>query len=404
MITTLNILLLILTTLILIPLAVFCLECLAALLPWSNRKKIFGDQPVSVAVLLPAHNESSVISKTLDILMPTLQEQDRAIVVADNCTDDTAEIARAKGAVVYERENKVERGKGYALDHGVRQLAQDPPDVVMILDADCSVEAATVRTLGQLAFESGRPVQCLNLGELDPNPDSLFVASSLGNYFINYVRPMGLKKLGMSYRLLGTGMALPWEIIHSAPLASGHIVEDTRLGIDLAIEGHHPLFCPDVRVTSRLPQQKDAFVTQRTRWEHGHIQAALTQVPRLIGAALKQRSLNLFLLGMDLSVPPFSLMILLWGIMALFTGTTAVLGLSPLPFLMLGFTGLLLIALIGLNWFVYCRKVIPFTALMGIPKYILKKLPIYFSFLSKRQTEWVRTERETGSKNKPVAH
>ncbi|MEZ6047696.1 MAG: glycosyltransferase family 2 protein [Planctomycetaceae bacterium] len=328
---------------------------------------------------------------------------DRAVVIADNCSDDTAAIARSKGATAYERTNLEKRGKGYALDFGVQQLRENPPDVVMVLDADCSVDPATVRTLGELAHNSQSPVQSLNLGELDERPDSMFVASSLGNYFINYVRPLGLKKVGLSYRLLGTGMALPWSIIKDAPLASGHIVEDTRLGVDLAIDGHLPIFCPEVRVLSRLPQQKASFVSQRTRWEHGHMQAAFSQVPRLIKAAILNRSLSLFWLAMDIAVPPFSLMIFLWLLATLGTGIAALWGATIWPFIALCITGLCLCGLIGLNWYVYCRHVIPFSALAGIPKYVFKKLPIYFSFLVKRQQEWVRTDREN-EQQKPMAH
>ncbi|MAT15585.1 MAG: glycosyl transferase [Planctomyces sp.] len=398
MLTILNIILIGGTLLLLIPFAVFCLECTAALLPWRPKTRLDDAKPARVAVLLPAHNESSVIARTLDVLLPTLGPDDRAVVIADNCSDDTAEIARSKGAIACERTNLEQRGKGYALDLGVQHLKSDPPDVVMVLDADCNVDPATVRTIGQLAHNTGRPVQSLNLGELDDRPDSMFVASSLGNYFINYVRPLGLKKIGLSYRLLGTGMALPWEIIKDAPLATGHIVEDTRLGVDLAIAGHLPIFCPDVRVLSRLPQQKSSFVSQRTRWEHGHMQAAFSQVPRLIKAAFLQRSLSLFWLAMDIAVPPFSLMIFLWMLATMTTAVAALLGASIIPFAALAITGLCLIGLIGFNWFIHCRHAIPLKALVGVPKYVFKKLPIYFSFLVKRQQEWVRTDRETDSK------
>ncbi|QDU81314.1 N-glycosyltransferase [Polystyrenella longa] len=402
MLILLNTILIAGTVLLLIPFVVFCLECLAALLPWRPRTVLNDAEEASVAVLLPAHNESSVIARTLDVLMPTLGKHDRAVVIADNCSDDTAEIARSKGAIAVERTNLEQRGKGYALDFGVKQLHENPPDVVMILDADCNVDPATVRTLGQLAHQTGRPVQSLNLGELDDRPDSMFVASSLGNYFINLVRPLGLKKVGLSYRLLGTGMALPWSIIKDAPLASGHIVEDTRLGVDLAIDGHLPIFCPDVRVLSRLPQQKASFVSQRTRWEHGHMQAAFSQVPRLIQAAIWNRSLSLFWLAMDIAVPPFSLMIFLWMLATVATGIAGFCGASLLPFWALCITGVCLVTLIGLNWFVYCRKIIPLSVLVGIPKYVFKKLPIYFSFLFKRQQEWVRTDREA-EQQKPLA-
>jgi cellulose synthase/poly-beta-1,6-N-acetylglucosamine synthase-like glycosyltransferase len=80
-----------------------------------------------------------VIGSTLEKLTPALKKQDRLLVVADNCNDATAEIARARGATVIERHDIERKGKGYALDYGLQFIESDPPDVVVIIDADCTV-------------------------------------------------------------------------------------------------------------------------------------------------------------------------------------------------------------------------------------------------------------------------
>ncbi|MDP2231988.1 glycosyltransferase family 2 protein, partial [Methylotenera sp.] len=101
----------------------------------------------SIAVIIPAHNEQVLIQSTITSVLSQLNQDDRLIVVADNCTDATASIARAAGAEVVERFNLQERGKGYALDFGVRHCAQNPPEVVIIVDADCQVGAKSLYRL-----------------------------------------------------------------------------------------------------------------------------------------------------------------------------------------------------------------------------------------------------------------
>lgn len=381
-----------------VPMLVVCVECAAALLPSRKRKANSAAETPRVAVLIPAHNEELVIEKTLAGLVPTLADSDRVVVVADNCSDRTAAIAAACGAVVVQRADAERKGKGYALDCGVSHLRSDPPDVVVVIDADCDVQRATVGTVAGLAHSTGQPVQALNLGEFDASTGSVYVVSALANRLINLIRPLGVRRLGLPYRLMGTGMAIPWPILKTASLAGSNLVEDTRLGIDLAVEGHLPLFCPEVRVTSRLPQQSNAFQSQRRRWEHGHLQTAVREVPRLVGAAIAQRRPQLLWMALDLCVPPLALLVLVW-LAATFAASTAWLwGVSVWPLALLVAEGAMLATAIVGGWAVYCRHEIPLSALAAVPKYIWHKLPIYLGFLFRRQHDWVRTEREPAAR------
>src|SRR5439155_17254118 len=146
-----------------IPVAMFCLEVLLALLPRRRSGFPVLRADASVAVLIPAHDEATVIGATLRTLIPTLPPGARVLVVADNCSDTTATIASECGAEVVERHYATRRGKGFALDFGIQHLASNPPDAVVFLDADCRVAADTVRLLAAAAVASGRPVQGLNL-------------------------------------------------------------------------------------------------------------------------------------------------------------------------------------------------------------------------------------------------
>jgi len=114
-------------------------------------------------VLIPAHNEGEGVVQTIRDVQAQLGPNDRILLVADNCTDDTAAMAKAAGVEVIVRTDQARRGKGYALEFGVRHLALDPPDVVIILDADCRLGECAIRTLSTTAMVYGRPVQALYL-------------------------------------------------------------------------------------------------------------------------------------------------------------------------------------------------------------------------------------------------
>jgi cellulose synthase/poly-beta-1,6-N-acetylglucosamine synthase-like glycosyltransferase len=377
-----------------LPVALFAAEVLLSL--WPSRTAVTDELPATarVAVLIPAHNEQAVLAATLGTLLPTLPPGSHLLVVADNCTDATAEIARRLGAAVVERTNLEQRGKGFALDSGIRQLRNDPPDAVVFLDADCRVAPDTVRRLAAAAVQTGRPVQGLNLCDPDPRGSPLQLVSGLAFRFKNLVRTLGLVRLAGICHLTGTGMALPWRLVETAQLAHGNVVEDMQLGIDCVLAGLPPLFLPAARVDSPLPQQHSAARTQRTRWEHGHLQTLLRQTPRLAGLALARRRPELFWLALDLAIPPLALLV---SVLSLATAAAFILWLcggSALPASLLMAACLLLSAAVLIGWAAHCRRQVPFWALAAAPLYAAVKLPIYAAFVLQRQQQWIRTQRD----------
>jgi cellulose synthase/poly-beta-1,6-N-acetylglucosamine synthase-like glycosyltransferase len=373
---------------LLAPLAVLAVECLAALLP--ARAPTDGPRP-TCAVLVPAHDEEAGLPATLAAIWPQLEQGDRLLVIADNCTDGTAAAARIAGAEVHERRDPNRRGKGYALAAGVDALRAGSPDVVVIVDADCRASAGAIDRLIRTAAATGRPVQAVNF--IDP-PPAATAASRLSAWAVrvkNMVRPRGLRRLGLPCILTGSGMAFPWRLLRDAPLATGHIVEDMRLGIDLAIAGHPTLFEPAAEFVSALPAAGGAARSQRTRWEHGHLGMLVTQVPRLCIQAVRQRRLDLAGLALELGVPPLSVLALAWTSAAVVSLTLAE---SWLPAWLL-LTGGAIAAVAGLlSWFAFGRAVLRPAALLAAPLYAAGKLPMYLKFLVRPQQAWVRTPRD----------
>jgi len=374
-------------------------ECAAALFPTSSIASQHHWQDIRVAVLVPAHNEERGISSTLIGLSSVLKQQDRLIVIADNCSDATAKVARGEGAIVIERHDLAHTGKGYALDFGLRFLETDPPDVVVIVDADCQVELGAIATLSQRAILLERPMQATYLMEKPSQATPKHAISAFAFKVKNLVRPSGLLRFGLPCLLTGTGMAFPWSVIRSADLATGHIVEDMKLGLDLTIAGYPPVFCPDATVTGCLPQHDRAAETQRTRWEHGHLQSILTYVPVLVKASLQKRRVDLLALALDLCVPSLSLLVVLWIGCTLSSLAAVFLGASWIPVGVLAIAGLVLMSAVLAAWAKFGRVDLPLRELLAVPFYILWKVPLYLKFLIRPQKAWVRTERDEVKSN-----
>ncbi|NMG18279.1 glycosyltransferase family 2 protein [Brasilonema bromeliae] len=374
----------------------FLIECTAALLPITSCINKDNCPDLKVAVLVPAHNEEIVIGSTIEKLLPTLNRQDSLVVVADNCSDTTAEIARAKGATVIERQDLDRKGKGYALDYGLQFLESAPPDVVVIVDADCTVHPDAISLLSQYAIAMNAPVQATYLMSRPKNSQSSkdFV-SQFSNIVRNLVRPLGLARLRQSCPLLGTGMAFPWTVIRSVNVANSHLLEDLKLGLDLTLAGYRPVFCQSAKVTGYLPQQSQAAKSQRTRWDHGHLQIMQTYVPILLKQAVFQKRFDLLVSVLDLCVPPLSLLVVIWLVLMALSLVFGVLGASLMPAVIIATAGLCFLIAILTAWTKFARQDLPLRELLTVPFYILWKIPVYFKFLVKPQSVWVRTERDS---------
>ena len=374
-----------------LPVLFFLLQVLAAIWPKKSTISAVTHSTIrpSIAVIMPAHNESLVISQSIKSILSQLGKQDQLLVVADNCSDDTATIAKNLSAQVIERTNLNARGKSYALDYGIQHLKLCPPQVLVIIDADCIVEKGAIDKLVVACAAKQRPIQALYLMDPPANPSLKARVAAFAWVVKNKVRPLGLNRLGMPCQLMGTGMAFLWQDIAEVNLASGHIVEDMKLGIDLTRANKPPLFLPVALVTSVFPPSDEATKTQRARWEHGHLSVIVSEAPSLLVEAFKTKNLAMLALAFDLLVPPLAVLVLLCFILFMVS-----FGLSSQAALFMA--GLLLMALFAavlLAWLFFGREVINFKQLCYAPIYALIKIPLYIKFFVNRQVDWVRSKR-----------
>ncbi|NOS96954.1 MAG: glycosyltransferase family 2 protein [Methylotenera sp.] len=377
-----------------VPVFTFCLQVCLAMLPFKHESRKATAQ-ASVAILIPAHNESSSILPTLLSIKGQLGPNTKVLVVADNCSDDTAEIVKRQGVEVIERTHATNRGKGYALDFGIQHLTKNPPDVLIVLDADCVLEKDTISILVSDAMCHQRPIQALYLMQSQSHASLKIKIAEFAWLVKNWVRPLGLHRLGLPCQLMGSGMAFPWHVIKQVNLASGHIVEDMKLGVDLAKLNLAPRFCPEALVRSQFPTSEEGIKTQRTRWEHGHIGMIVKEGPFLIGQSIKHLNLKKLAIALDMCVPPLALLILIIVGLSGLGVTFSVFTQQLFPWLLPVVFLLLVGAAVMLAWLKFGRSILSFNTLMMAPFYVLAKIPLYVKFLYKRQSEWVRSKRDS---------
>jgi len=377
-----------------IPVATLFVEVAAARLYAGFPPEKIKRRSGRVAILVPAHNESAGLIPTLDDLRSQIEPGDRVLVVADNCTDDTAIVARSRGAEVAIRSDPARIGKGYALDWGIKHLRVDPPEIVIMVDADCRLGTGAIEILANAAAEAQRPAQGLYLMKAPPDSAVNHQVAEFAWRLKNWIRPLGLKALGSPCQLMGTGMAFPWRIIENAALSSASIVEDLQLGIELACAGYPPLFCPMALVTSTFPNSKEGALKQRQRWEHGHVGLIFAGAPRLLYAIVKHRDLRVIAIMLDLLVPPLSLLgiVLLSSIVVGVVAASS--GLTSIP-LIVSLSGLsIALAALVIAWLECGREVLPARSFGLLAAYVTAKLRMYgAALLGRRVSSWIRADR-----------
>lgn len=373
------------------PLAVFTVEIATGL----RGRRAAPRQATAgrATVLIPAHDEAGGIAETLAALDAVSPPGTRVLVVADNCTDATAAVARTAGAQVVERSDAVQRGKGYALSFGRDHIAAsaDHPDAVIVMDADCRLAPGSVRALAA-ACADGHPVQAINLIAPDLAAGPMTQISGFAMVVKNLYRSRGMQRLGGAALLTGTGMAFPWPLLARADLASGSLVEDLGLGIALTRAGHAPRLIEEAGVSS-APAPPEVALIQRTRWEHGFLDTIRRSAVPLLWSGLRRGSAAELLLGAHLIVPPLALLLMMAGAVLAVTLGLALIGASAMPAIVLGGMVIAALGVTFLAWLHGGRRWLSGGALLRAPLYVLWKLPIYLGFLRRRETVWRRTPR-----------
>jgi cellulose synthase/poly-beta-1,6-N-acetylglucosamine synthase-like glycosyltransferase len=376
-----------------LPVAVVLLQTVAALLSGTRRALALGPRP-KLAVLIPAHNEEQVVAKTVREIIKELHPGECLMVIADNCADRTAEEAARAGACVVVRRDESLRGKTHALEFGLSRLQPDPPEVVVIVDADCRLAPGSLDLLARRCAATARPTQSLYLMKAPAGAPTGTRIAAFAWIVKNWVRPLGMLRMGLPCQLMGSGVAIPWPQTEFLFRTGRSIAEDYKAGIGMAMNGAAPEFCPDARVFSEFPSNARGLQSQRTRWEHGHIDLIVRDVPKLVFDALRRRDVRLLAMAVDLAVPPLALTAVLVVLAVSLGFAAAWLGNPTWPLAASIFTLFALAATIGIAWVRWGRDTVSAASLLRAPLYAIGKIPLYLRFVTKRERLWIKTERD----------
>lgn len=360
-----------------------------------GKRDVAGAAGIPAAwIIIPAHDEEAVIAATLEGLRAALPPGGRILVVADNCTDRTAQVAAGPNVRVAERFDADLRGKGHALAFARSMLESDPPEIIVVVDADCAIDRASLVNVIGAAARSGRPSQAINLLRPTPTAEPMVQISTFAFMLKNVVRQRGLQRLSGRVHLTGTGMALPWRLFAEADLATSSIVEDIRLGFELTEAGFPPQLVEGAVIWSN-PSSGSGTLVQRRRWEGGFLQMARRTAPRALGRSLRRLDPGGFAAALDLCVPPLALLVMAdIGLVLLAGAATAVSGAQWWPVLALASTLAAAIASVLIAWAREGRPFLTTGALLRLPLYLLWKIPLYLGLTRKgAPSEWLRTGR-----------
>jgi glycosyl transferase family 2 len=287
----------------------YLLALLAAARPAPSAAPAAADG--RVAVLVPAHDEGAGVRDTVASLLALdwPREDLDVVVLADNCADDTAVHARAAGARVLERTDPAAPGKGRALAWALARLAEEGPlpAAVIIVDADCTATPNLLRAFAARFATGARAVQSRYLVA---NPDAAPPAAARAAAFALAadVRSLGKDRLGLSCGLLGTGMGFTWDLLCEHPWDAFGLAEDAEYHLGLVLAGERVRFVPDAAVRSPMPATAAASAGQQSRWEAGKASLVRRFTPRLVVAGLRGRDALRVHAGLELLVPPQSLL------------------------------------------------------------------------------------------------
>ncbi len=367
------------------------LTCAALLAP--KRTPARGDSPTHrFAVLIPAHNEERLLPSLLENLR-RLEYPARLFqlhVVADNCTDRTAELGRQAGAIVHERFDAELRGKGYALEWLLARLQAQAIDydAIVILDSD-SIVSANFLTVMDARLARGEQAIQAYYAVRDPAGSWSASLRSVALAALHFLRPLARSVVGGSAGLKGNGMVFSAEIIRNYRW-SASLTEDIEYHMTLILDGRRVTFAPDAVVWAEMPSTLASSQTQNVRWERGRQEMVRDYVPKLLRAAVTRRSFLLLDAAIEQIIPPFSIVAALslaCLLAAALLGHPLALGLALLLVI-----GQALYTLAGLALARVPRRV--YQALLYAPIFMAWKVWLYLRVtLGLDRKGWVRTAR-----------
>lgn len=363
-----------------------------------RKKALAANRMLEIGVLIAAHNEQSGIARTINSIQAGNYpaEHTRIFIIADNCTDNTARIARKAGATVLERTDLQNRGKGQALDWFLKnhKALYNGLDVITIIDADVQADRNYLREIS-LSF-SQPDVLALQAYNGVSNPEAGWRPGLLDAAFnvFNHLRMAGSYQLSKTCVLKGNGMAFDKFLIEETGWPAHSIVEDMEFSLHLLMNDISVQYNPDAIVRSEMVTSGENASSQRKRWESGRFRLVADMGLPLLGLFLRTGRISYLVSFAELAIPPLSLLVMLFAAASLL----ALLVLHGAWLQAVAAWWVILIFYVLSGQLQRGASLNTWRVLLAAPFYILWKIPLYLAMtIRKKSDAWVRTKRESES-------
>lgn len=341
------------------------------------------------AVLIPAHNEAQLLPRLLDDLQAQDYPHLSVFVVADNCTDDTPNVARARNATVFERHDLTSIGKGYALQWLLERLRprRDEFDAYAFIDGDCRISSGFFQVMDAHLQRGERSIQA-SYSALDPFVSGPAILRHLALVLKHDVRSRGKAALGLPCGLFGTGMVFARDVVEQHGWQAFGLAEDAEHQMTLLLSGIRTTHAPDARVWGEMPDSLPSARSQNMRWEAGRLSATRRLGPAILRHAITRRRWKDADALIEQAFPPVSLV-----------GACVVLGaLLTLPlrapawltFLAWGNLAAFVTHVVG-GLLLWKAPVRAYRALLYLPVFAIWKIAVYTAALSPKSRKWEPT-------------
>ena len=274
---------------------------------WTRTAPSFGRAATrSFVILVPAHNEEKGLPATLASLLTLHYPKDKfeVLVIADNCSDGTAAVARSAGVTVLERFHETNKSKGYALEYALGKIGARSrlPDAIVVIDADTRVHPQLLQSFAARLAAGQDWIQAYySVSNADDNLRTRMLTYAFSLF--NGIWLLGQDLIGLSCALRGNGMCFSWNGLSRCPWKAYGLAEDLEFSWYLRIANERVHFAGDVAVYGEMiAEQSQSARSQRLRWEHGRKNLRDNFGPQITLARASHR----WLWQADLTMPPLS--------------------------------------------------------------------------------------------------
>jgi len=259
------------------------------IIAFRHRKKPAGCVDRKYIILIPAHNEELLISSVIESLRQNdyPEENYEIIVIADNCDDDTAGIAREKGATAWERHDPEHKGKGFALEWAINRIDLNNVDIIAVIDADCIVDPDFLKITAGMIDSSNEVVQT-SIGFTEVQKSTFAYLEYLSSLVENYLFYNPRAVLGLHCHLKGTGMVFKSSVFSEVTWSSHSITEDMDYSLNLNVHGKKVLYTTFTKVKTMSTVSFQQAFGQRVRGSSGIFQVIKKYFFKLFSLGIKR--------------------------------------------------------------------------------------------------------------------